>query len=256
MALKYNWEWEQKHSVKSSINQSNYINELIAGMKVDGNWTKLDRLAILATEQQAQAKVYLNSPSSTAISEVNSPTFTAKRGFTGNGSSSYLNANYTPSSGTKLLQDDACAGVYCRTNSLATVTDLGSISASPTIRLYLQIRRTNTTDDWWISGMNANTDNSGVKITNTNSAGFHTIVRTVSTEFTSQRNGSSLGTSTVTSNGRPSVTMYICALNNNGTAAGFSARQIAAALMGAGSINQSNLNTRITNYMTRIGAQV
>lgn len=62
---------------------------LIDGLDADGVWSELDGLWVFAADIAANAVVNLKANVATAV-EVNSPTFTADRGYTGNGSSSYL----------------------------------------------------------------------------------------------------------------------------------------------------------------------
>jgi len=251
MSLKYNWAWEQKHSVKSSLNQANYINEFIAGCKVDAIWNGLDRWAMLAVERQAQARVYLNSPSATQITEVNSPTFTAKQGYTGNGTSSYLNANYNTNSGTNYTQDSASIGGYQRTNAVGFFALIANWSGtSPVIDAHCYPRHTG---DLQLCKVNAAT---GGNKTNTDSRGFFSSVRPDSANIVPYKNGVSLGATAVASTGKPNVVLYILARNGNGTADSFNAGQAAAAYSGNGVIDQAKLYTRVQNYMTRIAAQV
>jgi len=251
MALKYNWEWEQKHSVKSSINQSNYINEMIAGMKKDGDWTKADRIAVVATETQAQAKVYLNSPNSTQVSEVNSPTFTAKQGYTGNGSSMYLNMNYNASTdGVQFTLNSGAIHSYRRSANVQEQNFHGSNDASSRA-IYLRERGTSNTTVGRINAAAAS-----VSGANTDGRGFFTAVRTASNANAVYKNGSSLGTDTTASVVVPNVNNFCIAANNNGAAFGYSAGQFSFFAFTSGTVSFSNMYTRVQNYMTRIGAQV
>src|SRR3990167_3240033 len=70
------------------------VNTLIRQLKADGNWNHLDRFWIHATEYQQNARISVKIPSSTAITEVNSPTWLANFGYMGDAATSYLNTNY------------------------------------------------------------------------------------------------------------------------------------------------------------------
>lgn len=66
------------------------INDLIVGLKADGVWTALaGGWVSLANGDEQQMRLNMVDPTQEATA-VNSPTFTADRGFQGNGSTSYL----------------------------------------------------------------------------------------------------------------------------------------------------------------------
>jgi hypothetical protein len=78
-----------------SNGRANTVNTLIVGLKSDGIWSKLDRLWLLAAENQQSA---LTDIKATALATaVNSPTFAPDVGFTGDASSKYIDTGYTPS---------------------------------------------------------------------------------------------------------------------------------------------------------------
>jgi hypothetical protein len=62
---------------------------------------------------------------SRAIMSPNSPTFTSLEGFTGNGSSMFLQTGFSPKGATNYAQDDACFGIYVRTNVDEAKDDCG-----------------------------------------------------------------------------------------------------------------------------------
>ena len=57
---------------------------------------EFDRLWVHGLSNEIAAKTSFVNPESTAVTAVNSPTFTAYRGYQSNGSTSYLNLNYNP----------------------------------------------------------------------------------------------------------------------------------------------------------------
>ena len=66
-----------------SAGRQTIVNDLIAGLKADGVWIKLDRLWLFAAEDQPSALTDLVGL--TLATAVNSPTFTADEGYTSNG---------------------------------------------------------------------------------------------------------------------------------------------------------------------------
>src|SRR5689334_9572138 len=77
-----------------SVGRKRIVDDLIVGLKSDGLFSKLDRMWLYAGENEPSA---LTDIIATSLSQkVNSPTFTADRGYTGDGSSGYINSNYNP----------------------------------------------------------------------------------------------------------------------------------------------------------------
>ena len=100
------------------------IDRLIRALKAGGAWDALDRLWIFAAENAAAALIDLMAQS--AATAVNSPTFTADRGFTGNGTSSYLDTNLSATAaGLKFARDSACFGGWMGAQQSGTAFDFG-----------------------------------------------------------------------------------------------------------------------------------
>lgn len=100
-----------------SASQQTLQNTLVTDLKTAGVWDKLDVFYVFATDGDSDfATLNWKAPSSHQVTKVNSPTFTADSGFTGNGSSSYLNTNYDPStSGTNYTLNDASISIWSNT---------------------------------------------------------------------------------------------------------------------------------------------
>src|ERR1700739_558485 len=115
-------------TTQPSAKWTNALNTLIRQMIIDGHWQLFDGLWIFATPTgcQTNAKINIVNPTSTLITEVNSPTWTANQGYNGNGTSSYLNLNYNPSSGTNFTSNSNSFGTYSRINiNTGNTYDLG-----------------------------------------------------------------------------------------------------------------------------------
>lgn len=86
-------------------------NTLLLAMKSSGVWAKRDRIYIHAQAGSSSfGLINWKSPSDATLATlVNSPTFVSNGGFTGNGTSSYINYNYAPDVDAVLYtQSDAC----------------------------------------------------------------------------------------------------------------------------------------------------
>lgn len=89
------------------------INTVIAALKTAGIWTSLDVFYALAAHDSQAALLNWKNPATFTAAEVNSPTFTTDRGYAGNGSTSYLNTGFNPSTaGGNYTQNAASLGGF------------------------------------------------------------------------------------------------------------------------------------------------
>lgn len=228
------------------------LDTFIKGLRSDGNLTVLDRMWIFACEIQQHARVSIINPTSSNITEVNSPTWTANQGYTGNGSTSYLNSNFAPSvDGVNYTRDLACYGTYSRSNVQSTGSNMGLSGASSMQSITFE----RFTDDNFYVSINGTGQGN---VANTDSRGLFAAARVVSTHEEGWKNGSRVvnysgaGAASVA---LQNVKFYISARNNNGTAANFSTRQIAMAFIG-GNVGQANFYTRFQTFATTRGFNV
>lgn len=240
-----------------TISRKVAINNLVLQLKDSGDWNKFDRLWIHAAETQDQARVSLVNPTSAQITEVSSPSWMPNQGYTGNGSSSYLNTNFTPSTdAVNYTQNNACMGLYTRTNiSSATNVEMGGFDAGNAHGNYLEI---------WVSGSNVTLGNinsaiaSGANGPITDSLALHTIARTGPTNHQLYKRGVAVGTTQLTtpSTGLSTVKQYILCYNANGTPTNLSTHQVAVSFFSSGGINQLSVYNAIQQFLTSFGAQV
>ena len=90
-----------------SVGQQTLQNQLVVDLKAAGIWSKLDTFAVFATDGNSDFALidWIRLSQYTAV---NSPTFTTNGGFTGNGTSSYVNTNFDPTiSGVNYTLNDA-----------------------------------------------------------------------------------------------------------------------------------------------------
>ena len=241
--------WLQQLSTPPSGIWLRHFNRMIKGHRKDGNLLLLDRLWIFATEVQAHAKVSVVNPSSTQITEVNTPAWVALQGYTGNGSSSYLNSNFAPSAGVRFLLNTASFGVYSRTSNAALSKNCMAVNDATNGAviyeraagdvMYVQVNSANVADP----------------VTNTLTTGLLSNTRMDSATVEGWRNGASLGTVARVSSARVAINFFIGARNNNGSAVNFSTLQLSMAYIGGG-IDQKKFYNRMQTFMTALGTQV
>jgi hypothetical protein len=101
-----NYATTQGYSLPSASQQI-LQNQLVIDLKTGGIWSKLDTFGVFATDGDSDFALidWIRLSDYTAV---NSPTFTTNQGFTGDGTSSYIDTNFNPStSGVNYTLDDA-----------------------------------------------------------------------------------------------------------------------------------------------------
>jgi hypothetical protein len=84
--------------------------QLLKDLKDAGIWSKLDTFGVFATDGNSDFAL-IDWKRLTQYTAVNSPTFTTNDGFLSNGTSSYIDTNYNPStSGVNFTLNNACFG--------------------------------------------------------------------------------------------------------------------------------------------------
>lgn len=222
------------------------LDTFISTLKSDGIWTLLDALWLPATNGDSDFACYnLKDPTTFKLTKVNSPTFTSLEGFTGNGTSSYLNTNYSPSTdGINIDTNDISVGAYVR-----SVGGSGILVGSQ--------NTTGNTNGILLPDSSALRLVSSGFISSSASAGFYQIDRAVSVDIKQYQDGTNTATNTITITNYPSQSLFIGARNQEGTANVFSTAQVSMAYV------SSTINGKFTEfynaiqaYMTAIGKQV
>lgn len=251
-ALAYFAALSVQPSTAQKIRLDNYLfKPLVAA----GIFSKLDRLWIFASEIQANGLISLRNPTSTAAAEVNAPTWVQYQGYTGNGTTQYLNLNYIPSSaGVNFTRDDASISAYIRTDRAGgdLTTSVGGFDASRAV-----IARPRLVANTMQSDINA-FSNVPSTVTVPATTGLFSWLRISSATVQFYRNGAKVGADVAhASIGRPTVTLYGMANNPNGGAAlGFETAQYSMILIGSSTIDQAVLSSILNGYMTQLGTNV
>jgi hypothetical protein len=95
-----------------SLSQQVLQNQLVIDLKDAGIWSKLDTFGVFATDGSSDFALidWIRLIDYTAV---NSPTFNVNEGFEGNGTSSYIDLNYTTNTDwNNVSQNDACLFAY------------------------------------------------------------------------------------------------------------------------------------------------
>lgn len=103
-----------KPSEAIALAQNTMVETIVNG----GVWADLDIFVLLASEVNTALEALINwvTPGVFDATLVDTPTFTAFEGITGNGSSSYINTNYSPLfDGINFVQNSGSFGLYMRT---------------------------------------------------------------------------------------------------------------------------------------------
>jgi hypothetical protein len=216
------------------------VDALISGLKTDGVWSKLDRLWLFAAENATSALVDVTDGQlATAVS---SPTFTTDRGYTGNGSSSYIDSNYNPTTNaTNFVRNSGCAFGWSNTAGV----DGGGLLGQSSVSIAIVPKYTDSNCYWGINTpANESTgglgDGTGLLLANRSGASAEQLYH----------NGSSVAAGTVTSQAVQNQNLF--ALRVSGI---YSTRQCCCLGVG-GSLNateQGNLYNRLRSYMTAVG---
>jgi hypothetical protein len=218
------------------------LTNMVVAMKGDGSWAKLDRLWIFATTTQAAAMVDLVARASITLPVA--PTFTARLGFTGNGTTQYIDTGYNPATGVQYTQNSASFGVWIQAAATSGNMYLGSHSTTN------NINKSGTS-----SGFDVNGGAGTTKVTNpTSGVGFQHTERTTSGLIGISHNGVSLGTGVSSAAARTSANLFALASNNgSGVATGFGT-QTESVVFAGGSMGTTLATTFYNDVHTALTA--
>lgn len=221
------------------------LNTAISTLVGAGIWAKIDAIYFLASHDSAAALINAKAPGTFNCVATNAPTFTVDRGYQGDGATSYLNSQFTPSTAPSpnFVQDSGHISLYSRTAGQSANVDMGNNNTL--------IQGRNLSD---IAGHRVNAGLSGVPAS-LDGSGFFVSSRTgpLTTNNPLYRNGSVISIGSSASVAVDTNAIRICGRSGS---ASFSVRQIAFASIGGGLTagEVSTLNNAVTSYLTAIGA--
>jgi hypothetical protein len=242
----YDTDWDAyvtNHAPSSSTTFKDAGDVFVRGLKTDGIWAKLDWLLIPA-DTSAGSLRNVHNLSQTA-SAINSPTFTAYRGFTGDGSTSFVDFGQTyNAAGNLYTLNSATAGVWCNQQN-------GTTGPFPHIGAAGQNRTVLTASASGNETAQINVTSGSTARVGTSRLGHRAASRSLSTEFRAYFNGTLSATLTSTST---SVSSANAALLRSNTA--FSSDRVAAAYTGGNltDADHTAMHSRLSTFLTAIGA--
>ncbi len=222
------------------------VNSLISGLQTDSLWTKIDRIWLFAAENTQSALIDLKA--NATATAVSSPTFTTDRGYAGNGSSSYVNLAFNPSTAStpNYVRNDAHWGHWSRTASAGTnIRHSGTSFAFNTF-----------CDNGGVKFMRINDNGGSISLPSSNvTDGFFVASRSGASTTSMYKNGTSFVTPNAASVAVDNQNFYVGWV---GDADGNkSTIQTAAFTIGSnmqGGSDAANLYSRLQTYMTAVGA--
>lgn len=231
-----------------------YINDLVLGLKADGNWPELALLQMFNSPTDASSLFNWTNIYAFFPTKHGTLTFTANKGYTGNGTNGYINSHYHDGLSTLTNNiDDITLFAWNLTNSAHTSALFGAnpavLGASQSL---IQPKRADTSK----AGADLNSASPANQTTNTiaDASGLWAIQRVNSAEFGIYRNGVLIETMTNASVSKTPIVHFVLAQNNDGSAASFSTRQVSLFGAGSGEIDIALLYNRLSTYLTQIGA--
>lgn len=231
-----------------SFYRKGYINDLVISEKISGTWSLTDDYWLLAGEDSIQALLSLKQlRTATAVS---SPTFTTDRGYTGNGSSSYINTGFDPSTDGVALTAVTSARLACYS---VTTSRIGCQTSASSARLQFGRAGSNQVSAGICSSLVTGTSGAF-----TNPVGLASVSRNGSTVEVFHRGVSVETLSPTLGSVIPGFAMFILAVNNNGSAASFVATQSRFACVGAAMNSTQELAqyNNVQTFMTAVGADL
>jgi len=209
----------QRLATQPSAARKTLYDVMIRALVAAGIWAKLDLLYVFAAPDQATALTNLVA-AGYAATAVGALAFSADRGFTGNGLTSYVNTNWKPSLGVQFQQNSAHFSLWSLTNRSAANAAQGLYASSGDAVIFpyypgsIAVGRCNSTT----STVAASGDSLGFYVQNTSASNAQQLYR----------NGSLIGSSSAATSAPLANNLYLAGCNG---AAG-SLDQISAASTG------------------------
>lgn len=179
------------------------------------------------------------------------PTFTRFQGFTGNGTSSYINTQFTPSTATTATLNSTAWGYYVRTQGATSTGIYGTLSTTAdggTANRVILSCPAATSD---VFAVNAGLSN----IAFTSGVGLTSVNRAASGTHKAFYNGYEVATANVTSTKLPNQTLYLLARHEaDGSTNYYGSDQVSSSFFGRGLTEAEMIVVKnaIENYLNSV----
>lgn len=233
---------EPNNSYKAIYNR--FIKALVDGSQ----WSLFDRAVVYGVHSQLAIMNWVNTSFTPTL--VNSPTFTADRGITGNATSQYINTNYNTSTQAVQYTQNNCSWGGVMLLDRIGLEQLGGALALGSAGNAMQPR---------ISGNLATSrtqSNNGTSASVTNSIGLLSGKRTDSANHTLWKNGVQIDTRAHVSTALVNRNNLELANDSNGTIVQFSGNEIFFGYHGSGAIDQPILYAALQQLAADLGLAI
>jgi hypothetical protein len=233
-----------------------YYDELFDSLDFYKLYDSLDVYVITAAHDTFASLLNLKGDYSNAT-PVNKPTFTVDRGWAGNGTTSFINTNYSASlNGVNYKPHSASFGAYVR-NNVASSDGMSAIgcynSSTPVIYNLLYPKSSG------ITLVRINSTGSGQpSIASDSTQGFFQVHKVLTTLYISRKNSFSTNAGYATQTTLPVPCFFIDAGSTGGTITNYGTYQIAAYYFGGSMsvLQRSKLYEITERFLDHIGAGV
>lgn len=233
-----------------------YIATLIDSLVTSGVWDRLDAAWLMASDTAANGRVNLKS-ASFPLTQVGTVSFTADQGFTGDGSTGFFRTGLAPSANTggNYTRDSASLGAYIR-NSRTTNQlwcPIGSDGSSGINAAAYFLPRNSSGFQWRFHTPSSQTT------TASNAQGMWIQTRTSSIALATYRNGSSIGTNTISSTAVLDREILVLAVGLNDNSPFWRSQDQVAFAFVSGGLNATQaaaLSSAVNAYLTSLGTNV
>jgi len=208
---------------------------------------EFDRLWVHGLSNETAARVSIINPTSTPITNVNSTTFTAGEGFTGNGTTMYLNSKFNPNiHGVKFTQNSAAFGFYTLLDLIEQSVYMGGSAGANVTQLATDY---DTIGAIFAINSSANTINLGI-----GTKGFFVAIRSDANNIALFKNGVSIYTDVKVSEPVLNDEIYIMCRNVGGASL-FTANTFGISFIGS-HLSNTGLYTATQTLATTLGFNV
>jgi hypothetical protein len=225
------------------------VDALVGALKAASLWSQIDVLQMYAAHDSQAARLNWISPSFTAAPQ-NAPVFTADQGYTGDGSTAYVDSGFSETTAGRMFQ--AAAGIGTVAFGVSAVAPGTDVSTNYAVGLSsvgsLRVNPRNGSNAFF--RMLCSSD---LSIANPARAGRYLVTRDASPIVRLYKDGASLGA--VTPGGIVTSANTIVALKGSG---GNSDSRIQYLMIGGGSLwsatDAANFDAAIAAYLSAVGA--